>query len=486
VLVGLGFNIKMLQAFLVLPSFYALYMFGAPIVWWKRCTHLALATIVLLTVSLSWAIAVDLTPPEQRPFIGSSQDNTVLQLIIGHNGLKRLLPGGLQGLATHLRTPGLRPSTSRPIPSRVQRNWPAESAHGPLPPEGSSIRPGRETGDPGLLRLYSRQLAGQITWLLPLAALGSAVAAGRTRFHLPLARRHQTLLLWTVWLLTQVIFFSVANMFHRYYLAMMAPAIAALIGPGVMALWEEYRRPRWRKWLLPLALAGTALLEACILVEFPQWSRWLTPFVVGICLAAGAALTIAKLFHSSRTRLLTGALTSVAMFALLIAPTVWALFPVWYGGHAGLPFAGPDLLTEPRPAEPPVPELLIKYLIANRGTEDYLVAALNARTAAPIILATGQPVMALGGFTGGDPILTVDELENLVLAGTVRFFLISPQRGHQAPLMRWVAERGVPVAPQFSQTAPSGPRQPDSAPPSAPQLFDCRGYLAKPQLEPQE
>ncbi len=90
VLVGLGFNIKMLQAFLPLPAFYALYFFGAKTGWWRKIINLGLATVLLLLVSLSWAVVVDLTPTDQRPYIGSSEDNTVMELIVGHNGLSRL------------------------------------------------------------------------------------------------------------------------------------------------------------------------------------------------------------------------------------------------------------------------------------------------------------------------------------------------------------------------------------------------------------
>src|ERR687890_1465479 len=62
VIVGLGFNIKMMQAFLVLPAFYLLYLVAGPVPRLRRFVHLGLATVVLLAVSLSWAVAVDLTP----------------------------------------------------------------------------------------------------------------------------------------------------------------------------------------------------------------------------------------------------------------------------------------------------------------------------------------------------------------------------------------------------------------------------------------
>jgi len=92
-LIGLGFNIKMLQAYMVLPALYALYFFGSKHNWQKRLAHMSLATVLLLIVSLSWAVIVDATPSANRPFVGSSSDNTVTELIIGHNGLKRLMGG---------------------------------------------------------------------------------------------------------------------------------------------------------------------------------------------------------------------------------------------------------------------------------------------------------------------------------------------------------------------------------------------------------
>ncbi len=95
-IVGLGFNIKMLQAFLPLPAFYALYFFGSHEGWLRKITHLGIATALLIGVSLSWAVVVDFVPADSRPYIGSSEDNSVMGLIFGHNGISRLesLRGG--------------------------------------------------------------------------------------------------------------------------------------------------------------------------------------------------------------------------------------------------------------------------------------------------------------------------------------------------------------------------------------------------------
>src|SRR4051794_39190849 len=94
VVVGLGFNIKMMQAFLVLPALYLLYLVAAPVSRLRRFVHLGLATVVLLVVSLSWAVVVDLTPSTERPYVGSSQNNSALELASGYNGLSRLVGRG--------------------------------------------------------------------------------------------------------------------------------------------------------------------------------------------------------------------------------------------------------------------------------------------------------------------------------------------------------------------------------------------------------
>jgi 4-amino-4-deoxy-L-arabinose transferase-like glycosyltransferase len=89
-MIGVAFNVKMLEAFVILPALYLLYFVFANTKWWKRIIHLAVASVVLVVVSLSWAVIVDLTPAGQRPYIGSSGNNTVMNLIFNYNGLNRI------------------------------------------------------------------------------------------------------------------------------------------------------------------------------------------------------------------------------------------------------------------------------------------------------------------------------------------------------------------------------------------------------------
>ena len=520
--VGLGFNIKMLQAVMVLPAFYLWYLITPPIAWWKRVLHLALASVVLIVVSFAWVVAVDLTPPDQRPFVGSSHDNTVMELIVGHNGLARLgilgrwfggsgpragepPPGSPPG-----GQPGGRPPDQPPRGQSLSGNQPPQNP----PPSGG--QPGRgplqdETGEAGPFRLFNKQLAGQISWLLPLAGLGLVAAAWQIKRPdlSGLAKRprseaerggdlkglaqRQALILWGAWLAPQVVFFSYAGLFHRYYLEMLSPAIAALVGAGFVALWNDYRHHRWRGWLLPVALVVSAGVEAFILAQFPGWSRWLTPLVVGLSLVAAIGLIVSRLIRSRSHPAFRLLPTAFCFLSLLIAPTTWAS-TVLAGRNASLPYAGPELLERPqRSGGNRLPDVskLVDYLSANRNGEKFLVATLNANSAAPIILATGEPVMALGGFSGSDNILATQELAAKVAQGEVRFFLVPlppgpPPRGdnpgggplpnapgQQSDTLRWVAEHCTAVPLSLWQSQSSAPPPPNGGPGGQQQLFDC-------------
>ena len=503
--VGIGFNIKMLQALLVLPALCLLYLVAAPLQWWKRLLHLSLAGSLLLVVSLAWPLAVDLTPEDQRPFVGSSRDNTVMELIVGHNGLARLGPIarllGLQAAGGPARgAPGGRPPgpppggqpgdpPPYPPPPGGQPNGPG----GPPPPGGPYGQPpgpgprglGDETGEAGLTRLFNTQLGGQTSWLLPLAALSALALLFRPRLQWPLAPRHQALLLWTAWLVPQAIFFSFAGLFHRYYLEMLAPAIAALVGAGFVTLWDAYRSGARLGWLLPASIAMSAGVEAYILSPFPDWSRWLTPLVAGLGGLAAVALILLRLVPAAKpmVRAVQLGMATLGLLSLLAAPAVWAAIPVWAGGDAGLPFAGPDLLSRGRrTGSLPDVSRLVDYLTTHRNGERFLAATLNANTAAPIILASGQAVMAMGGFSGSDQILSVDELGAMVQGGEVRFFLVPRAPGNpgnpppgpagmQNQLTRWVETRCSIVDPSLWQLAPNQPALPGPGGPT--QLYDC-------------
>ncbi|NMB88323.1 MAG: phospholipid carrier-dependent glycosyltransferase, partial [Chloroflexi bacterium] len=185
-IVGLGFNIKMLQAFLPLPALYALYFFGGSAPWGRKIVHLLAATLVLAPVSLSWALVVDSIPADQRPYIGSSTDNTVMELIVGHNGLNRLTgdprPGGeaqtgpaaLDGSAQQPpdgfpgRTQDGRGPAFQDAPEGFSRPAGDGGFNGGANPGGGMGMTSGETGQAGWLRFFQAPLAKEMSWLLPL------------------------------------------------------------------------------------------------------------------------------------------------------------------------------------------------------------------------------------------------------------------------------------------------------------------------------
>jgi 4-amino-4-deoxy-L-arabinose transferase-like glycosyltransferase len=491
VLVGLGFNIKMLQAYLVLPALCALYVLAAR-TGWRRIVHLLAAGAFLAVVSLSWAVAVDLTPADARPYVGSSGTNSAINLILGYNGLDRLFGRGGPGDGAR-RADGV---AQVPMPPAGQ----VDAGQGVTPPDlpANVVRPGGggpggagETGAKGPLRLLSRQLGGQIGWLLPLAVLGLAGAVSLVRLgrsghgtqdgqapsgsrwrvarvaQWPADRRVQSLILWGAWFLTCAVFFSIAGFFHRYYLVMLAPAVAALCGIGAVALWRLYRRPGLGGWLLPVAVLATAAVQAHILADYPAWNGRLTPVVLGLAGVLALMLIVARLRPSLRMLRSPVPALVLGVTALLAAPAVWAGISVWEGTNTTLPAAGPADGGFGMPggragpaAESVRPELL-RYLEENRGDATFLVATPNAMSAAPIILATGEPVMAIGGFSGGDQILTAGTVAELVRDGTVRFFLVGggPGSGGFGFAQRGDAPDGsarFPGDPDFQQRGSPG------------------------------
>ena len=492
VLVGLGFNVKMLQAFLPLPAFYALYLLGAPLRWGKRLLYLGLATIVLLVVSLSWAVAVDLTPADSRPYVGSSENNSVLELIVGHNGLKRLnltdFFEGDQGMGDGggAALQGVAPSDdgSRPAP---QPGMHPPASGGAAPPAGSAPPPsddgapgggapgngpagggrGSEVGQPGWLRLFSEPLVGEAGWLLPLALLGLPLVLVVLGWPWPLTARHLALVLWAGWLLPEVAYFSLNSaLFHAYYLIMLGPPLAALVGATAWALWRLARRRRRLAMGLLLGLAAVTLLVQVVALGDQA-------LYLGAVLALALPLLLGGLalldLGTERGRLaLARAGLIPALLSLLVAPLLWAgLTTLNQNPNVALPRSGPDPAGSSRVTATLTGEQaqLLEYLLAHTEPDSYLLAALSSHETSPFILATGRPALTFGGFSGGDDVVTVDRLAGMVEEGELRYVLGGRELNQRKPeIGHWVEANCTAV----NAVAGSG-----SGPGQATTLYDC-------------
>ncbi len=441
-LIGLGFNIKMLQAFLPVPAFYALFFFGAKISWSRKIVYLTAATVVLTAVSFSWVVVVDLWPAEDRPYIGSSEDNSVMELIFGHNGLNRLT-GGSGGQ----QPGGNTPPTGNFGPPQGQAadgqfGPPPDGPFGGPPPDGGNGAPSNgvggsgEIGEPGLMRLFELPLANEISWLLPFGLFSIGLVTFSSRLRFPLNDNHQAVVLWGGWLTIGMVFFSVAGFYHVYYLAMLAPSLAAIVAMGVARLWQMARE---------YALMSTLLLTgaATLTISFQMWTVsqydvsawWLIP-TVGLLAIGGIAI-------HNRTARTAGFALVVA--ALLVTPSIWAgLTTLDDSPHVALPHAYAGESNAPGGGnESGIDEQLVAYLQANTQDTKYLMAVPSSMIGANYVTETGRPVLYMGGFNGGDPVVDANDLAALVADGELRYALWGqtggPGRGdNQAEIGQWL------------------------------------------------
>jgi 4-amino-4-deoxy-L-arabinose transferase-like glycosyltransferase len=97
VFLGFAFLAKMLQAFTVLPAFAAVYLLAAPTRLRRRLWQLAVGAVAVVVSAGWWVATVALWPAGSRPMVDGSPDNSILNLIFGYNGFGRIVSGGGAG-----------------------------------------------------------------------------------------------------------------------------------------------------------------------------------------------------------------------------------------------------------------------------------------------------------------------------------------------------------------------------------------------------
>jgi 4-amino-4-deoxy-L-arabinose transferase-like glycosyltransferase len=445
-LVGFGFLTKMLQAYIVLPAFGLAYLLAAPTTFWRRVRDVIGLGLVALAASAWWVAIVELWPATSRPYIGGSQNNSVLDLIFGYNGLGRLT-GNESGAV------------------------------------GGGANRGGNWGPTGWLRMFNPAFGGQISWLMPAALLlltaGLVVTVRRVRTD----RTRAALVLWGGWLVITAVVFSLGEgIIHEYYAVALAPAIGALVGIGVALFWA-HRHSLWARLVLAAALAVTVWWALHLLERTPGWNEWLQPliFITGVgavvmlvllplltrwfvVVAAGAALLTA--FAGPFAYSVATADTPHAGAIPTAGPTVlvgrggpgFGAFPIGgrgagpaargnganaapppirggfsppaggtnNGGGFGGIFGGArggisslgGLLNASSPSAP-----LVAALKEDAGQYRWVAATVGANEAAGYQLATDEPVMAIGGFNGTDPSPTLAQFQNWAEAGEIHYLI---------------------------------------------------------------
>ncbi len=440
-LVGLAFLTKMLQAFLVLPALALAYLLFAQTSWGKRIGHLLVAFGSMLLAGGWWIAIVELWPASSRPYIGGSQNNSILELTLGYNGLGRL-SGSETGSVG-----------------------------------GGGVGGGGSWGTTGLLRLFNSEIGGQIAWLLPAALLLGATALWFTRRRVEL---QAALVLWLSWLLVTGLTFSfMAGIFHAYYTVALAPAVAALVGIGAWALWQ-HRSSLVATGALSFTVALTSVLGWYLLDRSTDYLPWLKWAVVVLGLASALALSAAG--HLPRRLALAAA--GVAVVASLAGPAAYAVSTAGSPHTGSIPTAGPAVAggrggpggipggvnggpgrqfgtspggtgtgTTPGAAPGASPgtttgtttrgaggmggllnastpsAALTTLLQTDADSYTWTAATIGANNASGYQLATQKPVMAIGGFNGSDPSPTLALFQQYVANGQVHYFLASGGMG---------------------------------------------------------
>jgi 4-amino-4-deoxy-L-arabinose transferase-like glycosyltransferase len=460
--VGVGFLTKMLQALLVVPALAGAYLLAAPTRLRSRVGQLTLAGVVLVATGGWWVAIVQLVPASMRPYIGGSQTNSALELILGYNGFGRLTgdeTGSVGGA------------------------------------------PGGGWGPTSWARLLGAEVGGQVAWLLPAALIALGAGLWLTRRAPRTDRTRAALVLWGGWLLvTGLVFSFMRGIFHAYYAVALAPAIAALVGIGAVTLW----RRRGQRWAA-LTLAATTLWSVVLLGRSSAFQPWLRPAVLLAGFAAAAGL-----LALGRVRLPARAgatVAAVGLVAALAGPAAYA-FDTAATPHAGaIPSAGPavagarfgpgggpggafgrgrafgqgglpglppggfpggasgggqpqggfpggvgggqaggggpggmgGLLNGSRPSAE-----LVALLEQDAGHYTWVAATVGANNAAGYQLATGDPVMPIGGFNGSDPAPTLAQFQQDVRDGRIHYFIGGDMPGGDSgtaqQIAAWVAD----------------------------------------------
>ncbi|MFD5627522.1 ArnT family glycosyltransferase [Streptomyces sp. NPDC127072] len=463
VAVGFAFLAKTLQAFLILPPLAVLYAVCAPVGLRKRFVQLGWSTLALVVSGGWWVAVVELWPASSRPYIGGSQNNSFLELTFGYNGL-----GRISGDET-----------------------------GSVGGGGGAGGTG-QWGETGWDRMFNSEIGSQISWLLPAALILLVAGLVLTR---RAGRTDLTRASFLAWggalLMTLVVFSYMAGIFHQYYTIALAPYIAAVIGMGAAALWQE-RAKTWASLALAGSVTATAAWGYVLLNRTPDYLPWLKWLV----LVGGLAGALGLIFVARLGRRLALATVALSFVASIAGPTAYTLSTVNTGHTGSIVTAGPSgasMMGGPggggggggrggfggggmpgqnqqgggTTGQPPtggtgggfpgggtngtapqngqqggtagggmggggaggllngatVTDEAKALLEKNADDYTWAAAAIGAQNSASYQLATGAPVMAIGGFNGTDPSPTLAQFKQYVTDGKIHYFVSSGTGG---------------------------------------------------------
>jgi len=504
--VGLGFQTKMLQAWMVLPALAIGYLVCAPVGLRRRIWQTGVAGVIMLAVSLSWIALYTFTPASDRPYVDGSTDNSAIAMVFGYNGLERFgitIKGAVtSGPGVTTGGGGATRSGTTGVPGGTPGHGTKGGGFGGTPPggttSGGTAPGGKSFGGgggassgssfgSGWTKLLGSDYGPEVGWLYPLAILTVIFGLAWTRRAKRSDHLRAGFVFWGLWLVTfGLIFSKMSTIPHTAYVASLAPPLAALGGTGIVMFWRTYRASGWRGWVLPAVVAVQTAWAIFLWRDYGGFLPWARDIIVAAGIVAILVMAGARLSRRVNARIATAAL-ACGVAAVVAAPGAWAasVLDTKYGGSSFNASAGPagdtfgggggtatgsfasitkssadgatygryggrtgtgrtgtgrtgfggagggggGITNSASTTLSASEKELYNYVEAHRDGAGYLMAVASWETASPYILATGQEVLAMGGFSGTVPEPTLTKVEELVHTGQLRFFLLDSTTG---------------------------------------------------------
>src|SRR3954466_8060254 len=263
VCVGLGFETKMAAALMVVPGIAAAYLWVAPRGRGKAVGQLLAGGATMVAGAMAWPLLFLPTPAADRPWVSGTSDNSIFSLMLGYNGLGRIngQAGGPQAL----------------------------SGGGPGGGGAGGVFGGVFGGAFGPFRLLDASLGGQAGWLLGFAVVGGIAILVASRLRRVDARTGWLIAVGGAFATTAVAFSYAEGIFHPYYVSLLAPFTAALVGAGFGQLRSGDRAARI---LGPLAVAAGAATPLAVIANTEGAPDWVQQVLLPVGVLAAIALAL--------------------------------------------------------------------------------------------------------------------------------------------------------------------------------------------------
>ncbi|HUN30650.1 MAG TPA: hypothetical protein VMU95_01420, partial [Trebonia sp.] len=391
--------------------------------WRTRLVHVLAAGLVTALVSLSWMTAVSLVPAHDRPYVDGTTNDSVYSQVFDYNGLVRL---GGHPLSSAAGPPA--PFLITTIEDRQTLNF-----------VSLSVRPSWH-------RLLSGPFGLDGGWLLPAAAVSVAIGLRRRRDddeQRPPGRRdpiQAAIVLWGGWWVVLAVFFSSGTYLNSYYIAALAPALAALCGVGVSLCGP----PPWtlRVRLIMLGTCAACLLYGLYLLTGASFvPGWVKVTAEALFLVAALLLLLAPRLQARLGRRGSLLIPVVACAALIALPAAASADSVARGlGPFDTPFESPQISAATTSLAKTWPTLtrFMQQMEARQGSAQAVFGTDTSGLAAPYILASGREVLPIGGYLGGVPAPTLAEVRADVRDDDVHLFLLPIRPVSLDPRVQWI------------------------------------------------